>query len=144
MGRTQKHPDFHHVVMLRPKAIIQRPPVKASDTSNVIEADEFPTWHQNFLEKFGGDTVFRSVLKLRSIDTLKVWGKKLKCNGFNWPDLPLPPIPGWVAGPHLARVLDFRTRARFPVSTSWVPSIPPARRAAPNRGSRSPCLGTFR
>jgi hypothetical protein len=31
-GRTQKKLDFHHVVMLHPKAIISRPPAKAFDT----------------------------------------------------------------------------------------------------------------
>ena len=29
VGRTQKLPDFHHVVMLHPKATIERPPTKS-------------------------------------------------------------------------------------------------------------------
>lgn len=43
--RTQKQPDFHHVVLLHPKARIERPDPKAFDTSNVIKADQFPSWH---------------------------------------------------------------------------------------------------
>jgi hypothetical protein len=78
VGRTQKQAAFHHVVMLHPKAIITRPPAKSFDTSNVIKADQFPTWHQQFVEKIGAGTVLKSMLNLRSLDTLKEWGEKLK------------------------------------------------------------------
>ncbi len=42
-GRTHKLPEFQHVVMLHPQAIIKRPPAKLFDTRNVIKADQFPT-----------------------------------------------------------------------------------------------------
>ncbi len=78
VGRTQKQPDFHHVVMLDPKATIQRPAAKVFDTSNVIKSDQFTTWHKNFVEKIGIGTLFKSALNMRSMDTLKEWGEKLK------------------------------------------------------------------
>jgi hypothetical protein len=77
VGRTQKQAVFHHVVMLHPKAIITRPPGKSFDTSNVIKADQFPTWHQQFIEKIGVGTVFKSLLNIRSLDTIQEWGEKL-------------------------------------------------------------------
>lgn len=77
VGRTQKKADFHHVVMLHPKAIITRPPAKVFDTSHVIKADQFPTWHQQFVDKIGVGTVFKSLLNVRSFETIKEWGEKL-------------------------------------------------------------------
>jgi hypothetical protein len=76
-GRTQKRPEFYHVVMLHPKAIIQRPNAKTFDASNVIKADAFPSWHQQFVDKLGVGTVLSSMFNLRSLDTLKEWGEKL-------------------------------------------------------------------
>lgn len=77
VGRTQKQPDFYHVVMLHPKAIIERPPTKIFDTSNVIKADQFPTWHKSFVDKIGVGALFKSALNMRSLDTIKEWGEKL-------------------------------------------------------------------
>ena len=77
VGRTQKLPDFHHVVLLHPKATIERPPAKAFDTSNVIKADQFPTWHKQFVESLSVATVFKSALNMRGLDTIKEWGEKL-------------------------------------------------------------------
>ena len=76
-GRTQKLPEFHHVVMLHPRAIIERPPAKTFDTSNVIKADQFPTWHKRFVDQLGVGSVFKFALNLRNLDTLKEQGKKL-------------------------------------------------------------------
>lgn len=76
-GRTQKELDFHHVVMLHPKAVIMRPPTQAFDTSNVIKADQFPSWHSKYVDKIGVGGVFNMVLNLRGLDTIKDWGEKL-------------------------------------------------------------------
>ncbi|HEY5581222.1 MAG TPA: nuclease-related domain-containing protein [Rhodoferax sp.] len=76
-GRTQKLPDFHHVVMLHPKATITRPPATVLDTSDVIKADQFPTWHQSFVSKIGVGGIFKAGLNMRSLDTVKEWGEKL-------------------------------------------------------------------
>lgn len=76
-GRTQKLPDFHHVVMLHPRAIIERPPATSFDTSNVIKADLISTWHLNFVDKLGVGSVLKVALNLRNLDTIKEQGKKL-------------------------------------------------------------------
>jgi hypothetical protein len=78
VGRTQKQPDFHHVVMMHPKAIIQRPVAAKFDTSNVIKADQFPTWHGRYVEGMGIGVVLKSALNMRSIDTVKEWAERLK------------------------------------------------------------------
>ena len=75
-ARVQKF-DFYHVVMLHPKAIIERPPVKSFDTCNVIKADQFPSWHQQFVDKLGIGKLFMTGLNMRSLDTIKEWGEKL-------------------------------------------------------------------
>ena len=77
VGRTQKQPEFHHVVMLHPKAIITRPASKTFDSGNVIKADQFPAWHQRFAEKLGFGTLVIATLNMRSLETIKDWGEKL-------------------------------------------------------------------
>ena len=77
VARTQKQPEFHHVVMLHPKAIIERPLASAFDTSHVIKADQFPTWHQKFVGKLGVGAVFKIMLNMRSQETLKQWADML-------------------------------------------------------------------
>ena len=77
VGRTQKQPDFHHLVMFHPKATIERPPSKVFDTSNVIKADQFPSWHKRFVEKSSVGDVFKFALNMRNLDTIKGWGEKL-------------------------------------------------------------------
>ena len=77
VGRTQKLPDFHHVVMLHPKATIARPPANVLDTSDVIKADQFPSWHQSFVNKIGVGGIFKAGLNMRSLATVREWGEKL-------------------------------------------------------------------
>ena len=67
----------HHVVMLHPKAIIRRPAAKSFDTSNVIKADQFPTWHGQFVDKSGFTDVLKLAVNIRALDTIKEWGEKL-------------------------------------------------------------------
>lgn len=104
VGRTQKQPDFHHVVMLHPKATIKRPSAKTFDTSNVIKADQFPTWHQSFVSKIGVGAVFKAALNMRSMDTIKEWGEKLMrqhrpSDLLELPDFMRPRKPAKVAAP---------------------------------------------
>jgi hypothetical protein len=91
-GRTQKRPEFHHVVMLHPQATIQRPDAKTFDASNVIKADSFPTWHKQFVEKLGVGTVLGSMFNLRSMSTLTEWAEKLKRQHRPADLLALPPF----------------------------------------------------
>ncbi|GAB3363514.1 MULTISPECIES: nuclease-related domain-containing protein [Giesbergeria] len=77
-GRVQRKPDFRHVVLIHPKCTIQRPDAKKYDTSSVIKADQFASWHKEHVEK---DTstfqVLGSIFNLRSADTVRQWAEKL-------------------------------------------------------------------
>jgi hypothetical protein len=70
--------NFFHVVLVHPKSIIQRPKPKTFDTTNVIKADQFPSWHKQFVDK---ESTFGETLKLmaniRGLDTIQDWAKKL-------------------------------------------------------------------
>ncbi|MFM1906596.1 MAG: hypothetical protein RLZZ591_273 [Pseudomonadota bacterium] len=77
-GRVDKLPDFHHVVMVHPKAVIRRPVAKSFDTSFLIKADQFPTWHEKFVDNVGAGVIFKAFLNLRSLETLVEWAEKLK------------------------------------------------------------------
>lgn len=56
-GRFGTAPEFQHVVMFHPKAIITRPKPSEFDTSGVIKADQFPSWHAKFVDKIGVGTL---------------------------------------------------------------------------------------
>jgi len=77
-GRLDKHPDFHHVVMMHSKAIIKRPDPTVFDTSFLIKADQFPTWHGKFAVKVGAGTLIKALFNIRSLETIAEWGEKLK------------------------------------------------------------------
>ena len=109
VGRTQKQPDFHHVVMMHPKATIQRPPAAKFDTSNVIKADQFPTWHGRYVEGMGIGVVLKSALNMRSIDTIKEWAEKLKrqhraADFLSLPDFMRPKLPTATVAPTVHEV----------------------------------------
>ena len=78
VGRTQKQPNFYHVVMLDPKVTIERPATKIFDTRNVIKSDQFPSWHKSFVDQIGVGSLLKIALNMRSLDTIKEWGEKLK------------------------------------------------------------------
>lgn len=77
LGARALQTDVFHLVMLHPKATIQRPQAKVFDTSNVIKADQYETWHQKFVDKLGTLTVLKSLANARTLETLKEWGEKL-------------------------------------------------------------------
>lgn len=76
-GRTQKLPEFYHVVMLHPHATIERPASKVFDTSNVIKVDELAVWHKNFSDQSGFHSLLKNTLNRRSTKTIKEWGEKI-------------------------------------------------------------------
>lgn len=76
--RTDKLPEFHNVVMMHPQAIIQRPDPKAFDTSFLIKADQFRAWHEKLVDGFSTGGVFKAIFNIRSPDTIREWGQKLK------------------------------------------------------------------
>lgn len=68
----------HHVVMFNPKSIITRPRPSEFDTRNVIKADQFPSWRDQYVDrKVGGTGILKAIANLRSFDTIKGWGEKL-------------------------------------------------------------------
>ncbi|MCW5628664.1 MAG: NERD domain-containing protein [Rhodoferax sp.] len=103
-GRTQKQPDFHHVVMVHPKAVIERPPKSVLDTSDVIKADQFPTWHGQFVDQLGFGTVFKGLINIRGSESVKEWCEKLMrqhraADPLKLPDFMQPREPVKVATP---------------------------------------------
>jgi hypothetical protein len=77
-GRLGMKPTFTHLVMMHPKATIQRPQTCAIDTSLVIKADALPSWYERDLEKDPSvGEVVSSLLSIRSRDTLKEWAEAL-------------------------------------------------------------------
>lgn len=103
VGRTDKKLSFHHVVMLHPKAVITRPDPKKLDTSYLIKADQFPAWREKFVESMGVGAVFKTVLNLRSLDTIKEWGEQLKRQHRPADSLALPDFMKPKAGPAVER-----------------------------------------
>lgn len=76
-GRLGTQPKFHHVVMLHPKAIIERPDANRFDTSSVIKADQFAQWRERWLDKGSTLDAFASLLNVRGKDTLQDSAEKL-------------------------------------------------------------------
>ncbi len=116
--RTDKLPEFHNVVMMHPKAIIQRPDPKAFDTSFLIKADQFPAWHEKLVNGYGTGGLFKALLNVRSPDTIKEWSEKLKRQHRPADLLALPDF--MQPKPHLAQV------AQTPKPTSPAPKAEPA------------------
>lgn len=77
-GRLGSEPVLHHVVLMDPKATIRRPAPKAFDSSMVIKADQFRTWHEKFVDqKIGMGELFKTMLNLRGSDALKELAEKI-------------------------------------------------------------------
>ncbi len=89
-GRTQRQLDMHHLVLVHPKAIIQRPAEKVFSTHNVMKADQFPAWHKKRTDNIGTLQVFSLMANMRSVDTVREWGEKLVRQHRPAPLKPLP------------------------------------------------------
>ncbi|MCK9381771.1 MAG: NERD domain-containing protein [Sulfuritalea sp.] len=77
-GRAGTTPTFVHIVMVHPKGIIHRPAANKFDTSMIIKADQFATWHSKHVDKMDAAAVLAGALNLRGRDTVKDWGEMLK------------------------------------------------------------------
>lgn len=78
-GRTQSKPTIKHVVLLHPKGVITRPDGKRFDSSNVIKADQFGTWHEKYVDKeVGLGKVLSAAFNMRNLGTIAEWGRMLK------------------------------------------------------------------
>jgi len=77
-GRLGVKPTFTHLVMMHPKATIQRPKDCVIDTNQVIKADALPSWYERELDKNPSlGEVVGGLLSIRSHDTLKEWAEAL-------------------------------------------------------------------
>ena len=77
-GRAGVDMRFKHVVLVDPKAAINRPNTKIFDTSMVIGADQFRTWHLAHVDKdIGTVEVLTSMLNFKSSDALKQTAEKI-------------------------------------------------------------------
>ena len=114
VGRAGIPPRFVHVVMVHPKAIIHRPLTKKLDTSMVIKADQFTTWHSKFIDtaNFASDLV--GIASVRGRNTVKEWGEKLK--GEHRPTDPLW-LPDFMK-PKLTSSIPPRTAVKVPSPVS--------------------------
>ncbi|MDP3821704.1 MAG: nuclease-related domain-containing protein [Burkholderiales bacterium] len=112
-NRTGSAFDCHHVVMFHPKAIIKRPATAEFDTTNVIKADQFPSWHAKFVDKATGlGVLLRAIANVRSLDTAKEWGEKLMRHHRPASPLTLPDFMG--PGPTRAGAHTERSNATEP------------------------------
>ena len=77
-GRVKAKPTFHHVVLVHPKATITRPSSKVLDTTMVIKADQFRTWHERHVDKDPSIVgALAGMLNVRSSETVQSWGEAL-------------------------------------------------------------------
>lgn len=77
-GRAGSNPTFIHVVMVHPKAVIERPPAEKFDTSMVIKADQFRTWQIKYVDAMSTGTFLARTVNFRGRDTVREWGELLK------------------------------------------------------------------
>jgi hypothetical protein len=78
VGRAGTAPWFEHVVLVHPKAIIHRPPKGTFDSSRVIKADQFGSWHTRLTDTMAASTVMGRMLNFRSLETIVEWGQMLR------------------------------------------------------------------
>jgi hypothetical protein len=100
-NRTGGALECHHVVMFNAKSIIKRPPASEFDTSNVIKADQFPSWHAKFVDKATGvASIIQGLANVRARETVKEWGEKLARqhrpdNQLDLPEFMTCPLPAY-------------------------------------------------
>lgn len=77
-------PSFHSVVLVSPKAVINRPKSGKVDLNNILKLDQFHSWYKQKLES-GPEKAsdLAGIFKLSSKDTIKEIGEKLI--GFHRP-----------------------------------------------------------
>lgn len=133
--------DFFHVVMVHPQAQITRPSAKAFDTSNVIKADQFPTWRSQFVDKeVGVGAALKFAVNMRSLETIKEWGEKLvrqhrPANQLDLPEFMKPRKPALAASSPVSPAVDLAMADRQLTPLRVPASLSRPRRAAIEAGS---------
>lgn len=74
-SRVRSKPHFHHLVLVHPKAQIARP--MNFDTSQVIKADGFATWHEKFQDTITVGGVLSMLVDMRGAKTLRELAEKI-------------------------------------------------------------------
>lgn len=119
-SRTGGPMEMHHVVLLHPRVVIQRPNSKAFDTRNIIKADNLRAWHDQFVEQeIGFVKTFTTLANIRSQDTVREWAEKLKrqhrpADPLSLPDFMQPPAPSKAAPAPAPRHSPPARAASFP------------------------------
>jgi len=90
--RTGSERTYHHVVLMHPRAIIERPPTADFDSSSVIKADMISAWHGKFVDGFGVAKLMRVAVNLRHMDTIREWAEMLIRQHRPTDPLQLPPF----------------------------------------------------
>lgn len=76
--RTGQPLEIQHVVLVHPKATITRPPEEKFNTSNVIKADQLPSWYERFIDRdLSMVKVLSLALNVRGVDTTRAWAEKI-------------------------------------------------------------------
>ncbi|RRD55776.1 NERD domain-containing protein [Comamonadaceae bacterium OH2545_COT-014] len=124
-SRTGSPMEMHHVVLLHPRVIIQRPSSKAFDTRNIIKADNLRAWYDQFVEQeIGFIKTFTTLANIRSQDTVRAWAEKLKrqhrpADPLSLPDFMQPSAPSEAApAPAPRRASPARAAAPLPPSAA--------------------------
>lgn len=123
--RLGSKPRFEHIVLVDPSRTIQRPNPKKLDTSHVIKADAFPSWHKNFSEKaLGIAETLALFADMRSQETVKAWAEKIArqhrpTNLLDLPDFMAPRAPAPKPPTRPANVPP------APLTAAPVPNLPP-------------------
>jgi hypothetical protein len=75
--RTGGRHRMEHVVLVDPKRGIRRPDAKKMDTSYLVKADQFPQWHEKWVESGGVMDAFSTLVDVRGSDTVKEWAEAI-------------------------------------------------------------------
>lgn len=69
-------PSFHPVVLVSPKAVINRPTSTTIDTSTIMKLDQFSSWHDKKIDETKAIDAL-GIFKICSANTVKELGEKL-------------------------------------------------------------------
>lgn len=91
LPRIGKRHRMEHLVLVDPRRAIMRPPTKSLDTGFLIKADQFPDWHQKWVDKDDGILDAISLLAdVRGTATIQEWAEKIVRQHRPAPVLDLP------------------------------------------------------
>jgi len=76
-GRVGMEPKFEHIVLIHPRATISRPSNDKFDTSRIIKADQFKSWHEKYVDAMSTINVMGSLFNFRSQETLREIAEKI-------------------------------------------------------------------